>query len=95
MPFVQSETLLDVSGINDAQSELNVVCARNGRDGRDGLPGVQGPAGERRPAGATGAQGPPGPRSGGATYIRWGRTTCPDTEGTELVYAGWAAGSHK
>ena len=46
------------------------------------------------PAGPTGAQGPPGPRSGGATYIRWGRTTCPDTEGTELVYKGRAAGSY-
>ena len=31
---------------------------------------------------------------GGATYIRWGRTTCPSTEGTELVYAGIASGAH-
>lgn len=30
---------------------------------------------------------------GGASYIRWGRTTCNDTEGTELLYAGAAAGS--
>ena len=44
--------------------------------------------------GDTGLQGPPGPRSGGVTYVRWGRTTCPDTEGTELVYTGRAAGSH-
>ena len=44
--------------------------------------------------GEPGAQGPPGPRSGGATYIRWGRTTCPNVEGTELVYKGRAAGSH-
>ena len=44
--------------------------------------------------GEPGAQGPPGPRSGGATYIRWGRTTCPNVTGTELVYAGRAAGSH-
>ena len=65
-----------------------------GRDGRDGRDGVQGPRGVMGPAGPTGAQGPPGPRSGGVTYIRWGRTTCPDTEGTELVYAGRAAGSH-
>ena len=31
-------------------------------------------------------------------YTRWGRTTCPDTPGTELVYAGIAGGtfySHK
>ena len=32
--------------------------------------------------------------SGGLTYIRWGRTTCPETIGTELVYKGRAAGSH-
>ena len=43
--------------------------------------------------GDTGEQGPPGPRSGGVTYVRWGRTTCPDTNGTELVYAGQAAGT--
>ena len=27
-------------------------------------------------------------------YIRWGRTTCPNVTGTQLVYAGRAAGSH-
>ena len=27
-------------------------------------------------------------------YTRWGRTTCPNTTGTELVYAGIAAGSY-
>ena len=30
---------------------------------------------------------------GGVNYIRWGRITCPDTEGTELLYSGVAAGS--
>ena len=34
-----------------------------------------------------------GHRSGGATYIRWGQTTCPDVEGTKLLYAGRAAGT--
>lgn len=29
----------------------------------------------------------------GATYVRWGRTTCPGN-GTEMVYKGYAAGSH-
>ena len=86
---------------NSSETALTTSCGgvgrdgqngRDGRDGRDGLPGVQGPAGEMGPAGPTGAQGPPGPRSGGATYIRWGRTTCPS--GAELVYPGWAAGSH-
>ena len=76
-----------------------ILRGRDGHDGRDGepgprgLPGRDGKNGEMGPAGPTGAQGPPGPRSGGATYIRWGRTTCPDTEGNELVYAGRAAGT--
>ena len=51
---------------------------KEGRDGRDGLPGPP---------------GPPGPSSGGLVYTRWGRTICPDTPGTELVYAGRAGGS--
>ena len=27
-------------------------------------------------------------------YTRWGRTTCPNTTGTQLLYTGRAAGSH-
>ena len=38
--------------------------------------------------------GPPGPTAGGVVYTRWGRTTCPSTAGTQLLYAGRAAGSH-
>ncbi len=80
-----------------------------GRDGRDGLPGPAGvkgdkgePGGPQGPTGLQGArgeqgppgiQGPPGPSSGGAVYTRWGRTVCPATSGTELVYKGLAAGS--
>lgn len=37
--------------------------------------------------------GSPGPNSGGVSYIRWGRTTCPNTQATGLVYQGVAAGS--
>lgn len=29
----------------------------------------------------------------GLVYTRWGRTTCPSTPGTQLVYSGRAAGS--
>ena len=29
------------------------------------------------------------------TYVRWGRTTCPSTPGTGLVYKGRAAGSDR
>ena len=43
--------------------------------------------------GDTGPAGPPGPTAGGVVYTRWGRTTCPTTSGTQLVYAGRAAGS--
>ena len=32
--------------------------------------------------------------SGGTTYIRWGRTTCPNDTSAKLVYDGYAAGSH-
>ena len=60
---------------------------RDGRDGERGEPGVQGPRGEK------GEQGSTGPASGGTTYIRWGKKTCPSVPGTELVYDGITAGS--
>ena len=50
--------------------------------------------GEPGPMGPPGPQGPPGPLNGGLVYTRWGRTTCPSTSGTQLVYSGRAAGSH-
>ena len=56
-------------------------------------PGVNGPPGEQGPPGPTGEPGPPD-NSRGTTYIRWGRTVCPDVTGTELVYDGLTAGSH-
>ena len=55
--------------------------------GRDGLPGVQGPGGPPGP------QGPPGPLSGGAVYTRWGKSSCPSTAGTEMVYTGITGGT--
>ena len=30
----------------------------------------------------------------GATYIRWGKTSCPNVTGTELIYAGRAGGTY-
>ena len=30
--------------------------------------------------------------AGGSSYIRWGRTSCPNTPGTELLYEGLAGG---
>ena len=61
--------------------------------GRDGLPGRDGVQGLPGPAGTTGKQGPTGPKSGGATYTRWGKSTCPELEGTELVYSGITGGT--
>ena len=70
--------------------------------GRPGLPGHQGDTGQQGLMGIpgfpgipgqNGPPGPPGPLSGGAVYVRWGRTSCPTDQGTELVYSGRAAGS--
>ncbi|CAI8046156.1 hypothetical protein GBAR_LOCUS25510, partial [Geodia barretti] len=69
---------------------IELLRGRDGRDGRDGCPGPKGSPGATGEKGDTGPQGPPGPSSGGVTYIRWGRTTCPNTTGTELVYSGRA-----
>ena len=82
---------------------------RDGRDGMPGAIGPQGPPGERGDTGgsqgprgltgstgapgARGPAGPPGPRNGGVTYVRWGKSSCPDVAGTELLYAGRAAGT--
>ena len=79
---------------------IEILQGRDGRDGRDrepgprGLPGRDGKVGLQGEKGDMGEQGPPGPSSGGVTYVRRGRTACPNTTGTELVYAGRAAGSH-
>ena len=43
--------------------------------------------------GPRGLQGPPGPRIAGVSYIRWGKNSCPNAPGTELVYSGRAGGS--
>ena len=67
-----------------------MLRGRDGRDGRDGVPGPHGPQGQR---GEQGAAGPPGPRNGGVVYTRWEKTSCPNVNGTELVYAGRAGGS--
>ena len=67
---------------------------RDGRDGKDEEIGAQGALGENGNPGIQGPQGPPGRSGGGVVYTRWGRTTCPDTPGTELVYEGRAAGSY-
>ena len=85
----------DVEGT--ASPYIEILRGRDGRDGRDGEPGpqgLQGRDGKVGPQGDMGEQRPPGPSSGGVTYVRWGRTTCPNTTGTELVYKGKPAGSY-
>ena len=65
-----------------------------GTPGRDGINGQKGDKGERGDPGIVGPQGASGPVSGGATYTRWGRTSCPNTAGTSLVYSGRAGNTY-
>ena len=76
-----------------------------GPPGEKGDPGIQGPIGIPGPAGEKGLSGDPSlcgpqgeqgvqcPPPAGAIYTRWGRTTCPTGQGTELVYAGRVGGT--
>ena len=61
-----------------------------GANGAQGSPGAKGEVGPQGPKGETGSAGQN--EAGGSIYTRWGRTTC-DATGTELVYAGIAAGT--
>ena len=95
-PTGNKTELLTLGDFEDKVSALPLIELLRGRDGRDGLPGRDGVDGERGPQGEqgpAGPQGPPGPRSAGVTYIRWGKSSCPDTAGTQLIYAGRAGGS--
>ena len=79
-----------------------------GPQGERGAPGPQGPVGISGPRGPVedkgdrgdsglpgpqGERGAQGPPTGGAVYVRWGRTSCPSDQGTELLYSGRAAGN--
>ena len=83
-----------VGDVNKALSYIPLIDKLRGRPGRDGMPGKDGLPGEQGLKGPAGTQGLPGPVSAGVTYIRWGRTKCPEALGTELVYSGRAAGTH-
>ena len=65
-----------------------------GRDGVQGPPGLHGKDGTAGLQGIQGEQGPPGPQSGGAIYTRWGKSSCPDVNDTELVYSGFTGGTY-
>ena len=81
---------LQVSETNTSNVFVELLRGRDGLPGRDGAPGPAGPRGEHGPQGKEGLHGP---TSGGATYIRWGKSSCPGVTGTELVYSGIAGGS--
>ena len=62
-----------------------------GPPGPPGISGPQGPVGEKGSPGSSGLpgpqgeHGPQGPATGGGTvYTRWGRTSCPMNQGTDL-----------
>ena len=103
LQYAQAGRSLAKSDTNNGSIDSNVletyVHVLRGRDGRDGLPGrdgvkgEKGDRGEKGEKGDTGPKGSMGPKSGGVVYIRWGRTTCPNT-GAELLYKGIAGGSH-
>ena len=80
----------------------NGISGPQGPQGISGPQGTVGGKGDRGDAGFTGLPGLPGPQgeqgvqglpTGGAVYVRWGRTSCPTDQGTELLYSGRAGGS--
>ena len=92
---------IDMEQVEEQAKTLSSKCnGQNGRDGRDGLPGlpgrngISGYPGHKGDRGAIGPKGPPGPVTGGAVFTRWGKTKCPTSAGTQLLYAGRAGGSH-
>ncbi|CAH1228029.1 COL6A5 [Branchiostoma lanceolatum] len=74
------------------------VDGQPGTDGTQGVAGPTGPVGLQGSPGDKGDTGPPGrdgaPGIGGSVYIRWGRKTCAENGGAELVYSGVAGGTH-
>ena len=78
-------------GIPGVQGPIGPPEERGPAGGPQGPPGVQGTRGLPGPQGPT---GPIGPRSGGLIYTRWGKSSCPTTAGTQLVYAGRVGGTY-
>ena len=74
---------------------MSPTCHVQLRDGLRGPSGPPGPQGKKGAAGPQGKQGAAGPKSGGATYTRWRKSTCPRITGTEEVYSGITAGSNR
>ena len=69
-----------------------------GTQGSVGPKGTQGSTGQKGTRGYTGQKGSLGQKGekgtpGGAIYTRWGKSSCPSVEGTELVYSGKTGGT--
>ena len=85
----------------DGRDGENGEQGLQGLQGKQGIVGPRGPVGEKGMHGDTGLrgpqgeQGPQGPVTGGVIYTRWGGTTCPTDQGTQLLYSGKAGGTHK
>ena len=79
-----------VPGVIGNKGEKGQV-GEKGKTGKKGSKGAVGPSGQgdRGFAGEKGSKGDAG--SGGVTYVRWGRTVCP--QGTSTVYTGVVVGS--
>ena len=85
-------------GVNGEKGEQGLLGLQ-GLQGKQGIVGPRGPVGEKGMCGdpglhgPQGEQGPQGPVTGGVIYTRWGRTTCPTHQGTQLLYSGRAGGT--
>ena len=87
-------------GVNGEKGEQGLLGTQ-GLQGKQGIVGPRGPVGEKGMCGdpgllgPQGEQGPQGPATGGVIYTRWGRTTCPTDQGTQLLYSGKAGGTRR
>ncbi len=75
------------------QPQRSIKVTEEDGSGRDCPPGEKGEKGEQGEIGPVGPPGPSGPVSGGVVYTRWGKSSCPNTPGTLLLYAGRTGGS--
>ena len=83
-----------IQGFPGPQGEAG-ISGPQGLAGPQGEVGEKGESGEKGDRGVQGRLGPQGPSPpAGGLYTRWGRTLCPDVEGTDTVYSGSAASSY-
>ncbi|CAB4037067.1 Hypothetical predicted protein [Paramuricea clavata] len=88
---VRKRRALSTQGTSGSCQGLPGLPGRDGRDGRDAM--LIGPPGKRGAPGPTGTQGVKG-NSGGVVYTRWGRSDCPQSGNTTMLYSGVMGGSY-